>query len=291
MTATPMPIAEVPKPTPQPQRSLIRKLSEIMGEVDRVPKAGRNDFHKYDYATEADIAAAVRSAMAKRGVMLIPSVQKTDWSELPTKNGKMRLCTLTVLFTLHDGDSGETLEYVVLGEGSDSGDKATYKALTGAEKYALLKIFLIPTGDDPERDDRPAPQPHPTPASGTGKRTAELKARLSRQQAAEVPIEALDENGEVPPDYVPPPTDDDAPPDSRPTRQIEARPATSKGSAVVPKYGNAAKTGTPLGRLTDKDLGWYLMTARENVEKEDPRWHAKNVEFLAAVQAEVDRRR
>ena len=37
--------------------ALAKKLAEVMAAVERVPKRGRNDFHKYDYATEADIAA------------------------------------------------------------------------------------------------------------------------------------------------------------------------------------------------------------------------------------------
>ncbi|RKH05039.1 ERF family protein [Corallococcus carmarthensis] len=136
-----------------PERSLVRKLAEVMGEVERVPKSGRNDFHRYDYATEADIVSAVRKAMADRALMLIPSVVKTEWREVErNKGGKDRIATLTVRFTLTDGDSGEERSFEVLGEGQDQGDKATYKALTGAVKYALLKLFLIPTGDDPEDD-------------------------------------------------------------------------------------------------------------------------------------------
>ncbi|NTX57951.1 ERF family protein [Myxococcus sp. CA039A] len=141
--------------TSQPGKpSLIRKLAEVMGTVGHVPKSGRNTFHNYDYATEADIVAAVRKGLSDRSLMLIPSVEKTEWSVVErAKGGKDRLCTLTVRYTLHDGDSGETLAFDVVGEGQDAGDKATYKAITGATKYALLKLFLIPTGDDPEQDE------------------------------------------------------------------------------------------------------------------------------------------
>ena len=45
-----------------------------------------------------------------------------------------------------------TLDFQSIGTGADSGDKAPYKATTGAIKYALLTAFLIPTGDDPEND-------------------------------------------------------------------------------------------------------------------------------------------
>lgn len=137
-----------------PQRSLVRKLSEVMGEIERIAKNGRNDFHKYAYATEADITAAVRQHMADRHLMLLPDVLKEEWADgAVTKSGnKNKLCTLTVKFTLMDGDSGEEKEFTILGQGEDTGDKATYKAMTGALKYALLKLFMIPTGDDPEQD-------------------------------------------------------------------------------------------------------------------------------------------
>lgn len=138
-------------------KGLVRKLAEVMLEVERVPKNGRNEFHRYDYATEADIADAVRKSMAVRSLMLIPSVEKTEWETTTTpKGGTQKLCTLTVRFRIMDGESGEHQDFTIMGQGQDSGDKATYKALTGAEKYAMLKLFLIPTGDDPEADSAPA---------------------------------------------------------------------------------------------------------------------------------------
>lgn len=184
-----------------PQRSLVRKLAEVMGEVERIPKSGRNEFHRYDYATEADIVAAVRKAMAQRALMLVPTVERVEWKAVPRKQGgEDRLATLTVRFTLMDGDSGEEVSFQVLGEGQDAGDKATYKALTGATKYALLKLFLIPTGDDPEQDERPAqrgggqgqqqrpPQQRaPSPAPAEGKREAPRQA--AAKEAAPLPAE------------------------------------------------------------------------------------------------------
>jgi hypothetical protein len=135
--------------------SLARKLAEVMGAVNHVPKNGSNNFHNYKYATEADIVAAVRKEMASRLLIMIPSVVKTEWSKVARRQGgEDRLCTLTMKFTIHDGDSGEEMSFDMVGEGQDPGDKAVYKAETGATKYALLKLFLIPTGDDPEHDEK-----------------------------------------------------------------------------------------------------------------------------------------
>lgn len=46
---------------------------------------------------------------------------------------------------------GETMNVTAIGEGIDSGDKASYKAATGALKYALRQSFIIETGDDPDK--------------------------------------------------------------------------------------------------------------------------------------------
>ena len=54
-------------------------------------------------------------------------------------------------YTFADVDSDEQLVAKVAGQGLDSGDKAPYKAQTGALKYALLQSFLLATGDDPEK--------------------------------------------------------------------------------------------------------------------------------------------
>lgn len=154
---TEAPLPQQPPPAPMPIRSLVTKLAEVMGEIHRVAKNGHNDFHKYDYATESDITAAVRGLMADRHLMLVPDVTDTKWREVPGRNGPQSICTLHVKFSVHDGDTGEVMEFNALGEGQDSLDKATYKAMTGAVKYALLKLFLIPTGNDPE-DEQPEPK-------------------------------------------------------------------------------------------------------------------------------------
>ena len=57
------------------KRSLAAKLVEVMKAVESVPKNGWNDFHKYEYATEADILRAVRGKLAELGVLMLTSVR------------------------------------------------------------------------------------------------------------------------------------------------------------------------------------------------------------------------
>jgi hypothetical protein len=136
---------------------LSNKLADVMAAVSRIPKNGWNDFHKYHYATEADIADAIRGELASRHVCLVPSVESYEIREIPSKKAEKdsRFVTfLSMTFTFEDGETGQRIEKRWLGAGEDSGDKGVYKAMTGAEKYFLLKTFLIPTGDDPEKDEK-----------------------------------------------------------------------------------------------------------------------------------------
>lgn len=136
-------------------RSLVKKLAEVMSEVKRVPKNGFNKFHKYQYATESDVSDLVREELAKRSVMLFPSVIHHESREHKNRSGSTEyISTIEMEFTFVDGESGESMAFKTVGEGQDAGDKAYYKAMTGATKYALMKVFLISTGDDPEADSK-----------------------------------------------------------------------------------------------------------------------------------------
>jgi hypothetical protein len=172
----------------QKPANLVEKLAAVMAAVERVPKNGENKFHGYKYATEADLSDAVRSNLARYGVMLIPSVESLEWREVDTKRGKERIATLRVKFTATDGAT--EIAFHVIGEGQDPGDKATYKAMTGAMKYALLKLFLIPTGDDPETEEGEAPH--------TGSRAAPKNGAAHQTPAPAAPAKT---NG-VPPPHV-----------------------------------------------------------------------------------------
>lgn len=135
-------------------KSLVRKLTEVMQKVKHIPKNGYNKFHKYHFATESDVAEKVREELAERCVMMIPDVTKMETREHKNRSGATEyIVTVWMKFTFMDGESGEEIVFNSVGEGQDAGDKGSYKAITGAQKYALLKAFMIPTGDDPEADE------------------------------------------------------------------------------------------------------------------------------------------
>lgn len=133
--------------------TMVKKLCEVMKAVGYIQKTGHNTQHGYKYVQEADIVEKIRGELATRNLFLMNSVENVSFRTIKTtKGGEVTVATLTIKYTLIDGDTGERLEFMGVGEGMDGGDKAVYKAQTGALKYALMKTFLIPTGDDPEKD-------------------------------------------------------------------------------------------------------------------------------------------
>lgn len=144
------------------QKNLLTKLVEITAVVERIPKNGHNDKQNYDYALESDIKDVVRKEMSERDLVLISSELSRNKSELQGRNGVQQLVTLEVQFTIFDAETGESIQFTGFGDGQDFGDKALYKAKTGALKYALTTLFLIPTGDDPETEGKKPLQPPKT---------------------------------------------------------------------------------------------------------------------------------
>ncbi len=140
-------------------KNLATKMIHIMSDVEYIQKTGFNQFHKYKYATEADVAAAFAKAMQQHNVFMFSSVVERHCQSYQTRGNKESfLITVKLQVTFVDADSGESFTGIFFGDGSDPDDKGIYKAITGAQKYALMKTFLAETGDDPERDEASPPQ-------------------------------------------------------------------------------------------------------------------------------------
>ncbi len=134
---------------------LYAKLAEVVQEVEGVAKSGKNTFHKYDYTTAEEMLRALRLPLAKRNVVLMPSLIDIGEREISTaKGGSSTITTVRIRFTLADGDTGETFACDWAGQGDDPADKGLGKAYTNAIKTFLREQFLIPQGDDPEADKK-----------------------------------------------------------------------------------------------------------------------------------------
>ena len=125
-------------------KQLLAALAAVQKDITPVEKKGRNEYHKYDYATEADFLAMIRPLLAKHGLVITSSVEG--------ESNAGQLSKVSVAFTVWHVVSGESIKAMSVGYGQDAADKGVYKAMTGATKYFFAKFFQIPTGDDPEDD-------------------------------------------------------------------------------------------------------------------------------------------
>jgi hypothetical protein len=135
--------------------SLIAKLAEACEAVGGVEKKGLNEFQKYKYVKAADVAKAIRHELFRRGILVIVDEKEFTQTRVIKTNagGEMPEWLLKCEVTFRD--EKEILgPFGAFGVGADTGDKAIYKAKTGALKYVLRGIGLIPDEkDDPEFDE------------------------------------------------------------------------------------------------------------------------------------------
>lgn len=123
----------------------------VMQEIGPVGKNGHNKHHDYAFRAQEDIVAAARGPMAKHGLRMLPRVI----SHQHFTRGVMNVAILEVEYTFR-GPTGDTMPPIlVVGEGADSSDKASNKAMTAAKKYAYIQAFEI--ADGAEDGDRESP--------------------------------------------------------------------------------------------------------------------------------------
>lgn len=108
----------------------------------------------YKAVAEADVVRAVNEAEHQARL-----VSYQDSIEI-INNEHNRLFWIRVKCNVKVVNIDNPSEFVIftgLGDGLDSGDKACGKAITYATKYALLRGYKIPTGEDPDYFASPEP--------------------------------------------------------------------------------------------------------------------------------------
>ena len=93
-------------------------------------------------------------------------------------------------FILTDVDTGFYEETTITGEGIDKGDKAGYKAYTGALKYYLANTFMVATGDDPEKESPSHTMNDKQEKNATDKQL-ELMRKIAEEQGKELDLEVV----------------------------------------------------------------------------------------------------
>lgn len=132
--------------------------SAICGVMEDVGAVGKGDYNRqqnFKYRGVESVMNALNPAMIKHKVFCTPEVLEQNREERTTAKGAnliYSVCRMRYRFFATDGSF---VDAVVVGEGMDSGDKATNKAMAVAFKYACFQTFCIPTEslvDDPDAE-------------------------------------------------------------------------------------------------------------------------------------------
>ena len=141
--------------------NIYEKLSKISNELTTVAKnlsVGEGKA-KYKAVGEADVLKAIKPLEEKYKVYSYPSQRRIiesgflDTVNYKGEQKKQFYERIEVIYKfVNIEEPNEYIEITTYGDGIDSGDKSVGKAMTYADKYALLKAYKIVTGDDPDQE-------------------------------------------------------------------------------------------------------------------------------------------
>src|SRR3990167_9096850 len=139
------------------KKEILKKLHKVMSAISYIQKDKVNEFHRYAYASEEVIKKALHKEFVDQGILLFVNIlnERRDIIQVSSKTGTREtgITTINVGYEFVDIETGQSISGTFVGSGEDSGDKGLYKAITGAIKYILTTTFLIPTGNDPEKEE------------------------------------------------------------------------------------------------------------------------------------------
>jgi len=176
---------------------IYQKIFNVMKDIEYMEKDGEVSFNKthYRYLSAEKIVENCRKEIIKQQLIIYPCSCITDSYEGSQKD-------ITITYRVLAIEDGSFIDVQVTGGGHDSTDKKSYKAMTGAYKYALRQTFMIETGDnDPDKTPskpqgrQPAPKVDDLkdPKSDKPVTEKQLKRMYAMANEAEVDFAVLDE--------------------------------------------------------------------------------------------------
>lgn len=141
--------------------NIYQAIADIMKNGCAIGKDKYNAQQKFKYRGIDDVMNTFQPLLAERGIFIVPEVMESSREERQSKNGgNLIYSILKVKYTFYAED-GSSISAIVIGEGMDSADKASNKAMAVAMKYAMFQVFCIPTEEmvDPDSETPPDSAP------------------------------------------------------------------------------------------------------------------------------------
>ena len=127
-------------------------INGIMSEMGVIAKDKKNQQQGFMYRGVDQVMNTIQPLLIKYGVFVVPEVLDHMREERTTRNGASLIYSVCRIKYTFYAEDGSNVTAVTVGEGMDSGDKASNKALANAFKYACFQVFCIPTEEIKDSD-------------------------------------------------------------------------------------------------------------------------------------------
>ena len=159
-------------------------IPEAMRRVGAIGKDSVNKTQGFKYRGIDAVYNALNPVMSELGLFIVPEILDHRREERETQNKTvLKYSILTIRFTMYAPD-GSNVSCTVVGEGMDSGDKASNKAMSVALKYACFQLFMIPTEEtaiDPDAESHNVTSGAQTPPAPKQARQENITAGSAKQ--------------------------------------------------------------------------------------------------------------
>lgn len=130
----------------------IQYINERIGAIGKEKK---NTQQGFNYRGIDDVMNVLHPLLTEAKMFIWPEAIEMKRQERQSGKGGLIMHTIVkIKYHFQSTVDGSEVVTVVYGEGMDSGDKSTNKALAVAMKYACFQVFCIPTEElkDPDAD-------------------------------------------------------------------------------------------------------------------------------------------
>lgn len=143
--------------------NIYESITKIMEEGYAITKSKRNQQQGFMYRGIDDVMNTFHPLLSKYHVFVVPEVIDQQRQERVTGQNKTLIYSILRIKYTFFAEDGSSINAIVVGEGMDSGDKASNKAMSVGMKYAMFQVFCIPTEemDDPDAVTPPPTKPAP----------------------------------------------------------------------------------------------------------------------------------
>lgn len=133
--------------------NIYESITKIMEEVPAIGKDKTNKTQNFKFRGIDDVMNALQPLLAKYKVFIVPEIIEQSREERKSTKGATLIYSICKIKYTFYAEDGTFIKATTVGEGMDSGDKATNKAMAVAMKYALFQVFCIPTEEIKDPDE------------------------------------------------------------------------------------------------------------------------------------------